>query len=247
MDTWHDYPMNDSVNWPRDEKIIGVLGLAPLATVDFYQKLCSIKVNKDWQYPRVIIDSNPKIPSRGRYLELGEADPVPFIKKGIRALFMQGAEIIAIPCNTAHILYSKYAKGSPVLLPNIIHITAQTCINVKANKILILASKLTIQHRLYQNIFQINGVDFIVPNKEEQGLVSNAIEEVKKNQVQQATREKLYELINFLGADTVILACTELPVIFNRSLEGVTMIDSSYELAKYCLEYAMSSYISETR
>lgn len=188
MGDWHDYPMNASVNWPQDEKVIGVLWLAPLATVDFYQKLCSIKVNKDWQYPRVIIDSNPKIPSRGRYLELGETDPVPFIKNGIANLSAQGAEIIAIPCNTAHILYSEYAKGSPVPLPNIIDITAKVCINVQAKKILILASKLTIQHRLYQNIFQNYGIDIIIPDREEQDIVSNAIEEIKKNYVLQKTR-----------------------------------------------------------
>lgn len=243
MGDWHDYPMNASVNWPQDEKVIGVLGLAPLATVDFYQKLCSIKVNKDWQYPRVIIDSNPKIPSRGRYLDLRETDPVPFIKNGIANLSAQGAEIIAIPCNTAHILYSEYAKGSPVPLPNIIDITAKVCINVQAKKILILASKLTIQHRLYQNIFQNYGIDIIIPDREEQDIVSNAIEEIKKNYVLQKTREKLHKLINISGADTVILACTELPVILNRPLQGVMMIDSSYELAQYCIKFAMSSNI----
>lgn len=241
MDAWQDYPMSEAVNWPRDEKVIGVLGLAPLATVDFYQKLCALKVRKDWQYPRILIDSNPKIPSRGRFLELGETDPVPFIQKGIANLSAQGADIVAVPCNTAHILYAQYAKDSPVFLPNIIEITAAACRREQAKKILILASRLTIHHELYQKALSKNDVTCVSPDTDGQGLVSDAIEEVKQNHIQRETREALHKLIEKSQADTVILACTELPVILNTPPRGIRLIDSSMELARYCLKYAMKT------
>lgn len=241
MGAWRDYPMSEAVHWPREEKIIGVLGLAPLATADFYQKLCAIKVRKDWQYPRVILDSNPKIPSRGRFLELGETNPVPFMRKGIANLAAQGADIVAVPCNTAHILYSQYAKDSPVFLPNIIEITARACLREVARKILILASKLTIRHELYQKALSKHAVTCIILHAEEQTLVSQAIEEVKQNHIREETRAALLRLIEKSQADTVILACTELPVILNTPLHGVRLIDSSMELAQYCLKFAMKT------
>ncbi len=94
---WDAYPMNEVVHWPRSEKILGVVGVAPAATLDFYQKLSERKVEKDWQHLRVIIDVNPKIPSRGRHFDLGETDPVPFFQKSIASLEFQGADIVVIP------------------------------------------------------------------------------------------------------------------------------------------------------
>src|SRR4051812_28423752 len=99
-------PRSENVWWPDDERVLGVLGVAPAATADFFVKLTSLThARKDWEHVRVLIDSNPKIPSRGRHLELGETDPSPYLREGIEALLAQGAALVALPCNTAHILY----------------------------------------------------------------------------------------------------------------------------------------------
>ena len=55
------------VFWDPEEKVVGVLGLAPQATYDFYCKFVEANpAEKDWEYVRVIMDINTKIPSRGR-------------------------------------------------------------------------------------------------------------------------------------------------------------------------------------
>ena len=50
---------------------VGIVGVAPWATIDFlkcfYGKL---RVEKDWEYPHLIIDLDTQIPSRGRYFDL---------------------------------------------------------------------------------------------------------------------------------------------------------------------------------
>ena len=73
-------PPGGDVNWPEDEGTLGIVGVAPWATINFCKLLYGlIKAEKDWHYPRIIADINTKIPSRGRYFQLGETDPSPAI------------------------------------------------------------------------------------------------------------------------------------------------------------------------
>ena len=103
--------MNNKPYWERQELIIGILGLAPYATIDFLKKLAdATPAKKDWEHIRLLIDMNTKIPSRGRALELGEEDPTPYMKKAIRDLHKNGADFIVIPCNTAHFFYDKVTE-----------------------------------------------------------------------------------------------------------------------------------------
>ena len=146
------YPMNKVVHWNKDEKIIGVIGVAPTATADFYSKLIRLTpAQKEWEHAHVLIDSNPKIPSRGRYFELGETDPTPFIRNSIERLCHMGATIIAIPCNTAHILYERYTYELPVMVIHMIKATIDTtvhCLGKIPQKAAVFASRLTQQYQL---------------------------------------------------------------------------------------------------
>lgn len=237
---WDAYPMSKAVNWPQDEKIIGVLGVAPLATADFFQKLCAIRVEKDWQHPRVIIDSNPKIPSRGRHLELGETDPVPYIREGIMNLVGQGAQIIALPCNTAHILRDKYARGFDVPIPDMIAITADACALAGMRKPMVLASRLVIENGLYQRALKQRGMEAIIPDSAGQRVVGECIEAVKQHGYDADLARELHAIATASTADGIILGCTELPILFagNKQRADVPIIDSARCLARHCLEFA---------
>lgn len=236
---WQQYPMNGVVNWPCDEKIVGVLGVAPIATIDFFQKLSSRPVEKDWQHLRVIIDSNPKIPSRGRYLELHEADPTPFIQQSIRNLAKQGAALVAIPCNTAHVLYKKYAFATDVNIhiPNMIEITAKGAAHVlrsqRRKRVLVLASTQVIQHKLYEHALERYGLD--IEPCQEQKTVSQFIEGVKQGKDIISLKESIITLIKkYNNIDCVILGCTELSVLLSPNDLAIPIIDSNQELADYC-------------
>lgn len=240
---WDNYPQSSEVCWPQNEKIIGVLGLAPLATADFFHRLCSRPVRKDWEHPRVIIDSNPKIPSRGRHLELAEADPVPFMREGIASLAAQGAQVIAIPCNTAHIFYNQYASDAPAILPNIIDVTASVCARYGCRQALVLASRQVVSHKLYDKALSNCATKTLIPDVLGQKLVGEAIESVKQHGYNAVMAEKIIHLAGESGADAVILGCTELSVLF--SYHDITnykfsVIDSNQALADYVLEYAQN-------
>jgi aspartate racemase len=97
-------PLGGEVDWPIDEGTLGIVGVAPWATLEFCKVLYTrVLATKDWHYPRVIVDINTKLPSRGRYFQLGETDPSPAIKESISELHLQGATVVVVPCNTAHV------------------------------------------------------------------------------------------------------------------------------------------------
>lgn len=236
-------PMNNTVKWNPEEKIIGVVGVAPAATADFYSKLIRLTpVEKDWEHVRVIIDSNPKIPSRGRYIELGETDPVPYIRQAILQLQSLGAEIIAIPCNTAHILYDQYSNGMSVNIPNMIEVTVESVMrrfSSVPNAIAVFASRLSQKHLLYSAAFKKYGCN-VVDTTPHQEAVSGIIEGVKQGKPLDQLKEQMHVVLSeYNVADAFILGCTELSLlIIEDHYCNKPVIDSNTALAQSCLRLA---------
>ena len=89
-------------------KKLGIIGgLGPMATAYFLERvtqMCDAK--KDQEHIQIVLISNPAIPDRTKFL-LGESNnsPLPLIIKSAEQLRTMGAEVIAIPCITAHCYY----------------------------------------------------------------------------------------------------------------------------------------------
>ena len=90
-----------------DKKVIGILGgMGPLATADLFQKITlHTAASCDQDHPRVCIDSNTNISDRTAALLHGGADPVPEMVKSAQRLESIGADLLIMPCNTAHNFY----------------------------------------------------------------------------------------------------------------------------------------------
>jgi aspartate racemase len=236
------YPMNEMVKWDPNEGIIGVLGLAPVATADFYTKLTALTpARKDWEHVRVIIHSNPKIPSRGRHLELGETDPSPYILRGILELAEQGACIVAIPCNTAHIFYEGYAAYAPVPVPNIIDVTVaalqERVGRLPPRNTLVLCSRQTYVHGLYHSrLNPLKGSVIEIANN--LSAISNIIESVKQGRPLDESRQMLRNLIHhYPQAQAIILGCTELSPLISQDEIRIPLVDSNSAMAAHCLRF----------
>lgn len=232
-------PYNDIVDWSVDEGTIGVIGVAPWATIDFLRSLYSqIEVTKDWQYPRVICDINTKIPSRGRYLELNERDPSPFIQETIMELYKQGATVAVVPCNTAHILYDKWSKASPIPIPSIIDSAVEAVYRKGIKKVLALTSQNLYKYNLYEIKLQEYGINCIKLSNEQILLISKIIEEIKIfSNISIDTQNNLNNLLKNIESNIgIILGCTELTSLAPLFQKYVAVvIDSNTELSKKAL------------
>lgn len=221
-------------------KVIGVLGgYGPYATNDFYKLILNaVSAKKDWDYPHVIIDSNPKIPSRARAYLFNEESPIPYMVEGIERLKRAGADFFICPCNTAHYFLRQIDSLSLPFL-DMVDITLAKINEDKVKKIGILGSEVTILANLYKEKLNTNNVE--VENVNHLEDVRFIIEAGKQNKNLEEAKNLMLSLINNFkdnGAEAVIYACTELPIILPIEQSPLKVYDASSILAAEAINYA---------
>jgi len=88
---------------PRPFKIGIVGGVGPAATVDFMDKVIKrTNADRDQDHIKMVVEHNPQIPDRTENLISGGTDPTVSLYAACKKLESQSADLIAIPCNTAH-------------------------------------------------------------------------------------------------------------------------------------------------
>src|SRR5690625_6011140 len=86
------------------EPIVGIIGgMGPEATIELMQRIVSkTPAADDQDHIHMIVDNNPKVPSRIQALLEGTGDnPAPVLMAMARRLEQAGADFLVIPCNTA--------------------------------------------------------------------------------------------------------------------------------------------------
>lgn len=237
----HIVPPGGAVEWPRGEGTLGVVGVAPWATIDFLRAFYArVQATKDWHYPRVIADLNTKLPSRGRHLELGETDPSPFIARSVAELAAQGATVVVVPCNTAHLLFDRWSTGSPVPLPNIVRETASALAAAGAHRVAAFTSASLRRAGLYERYCRDLGLQSVDIDELDADLIATTIDMVKRQgRVDAALQQQLSALLRRLAADEVqgiALGCTELASLVPMCrAAGLAVADSNDALAAAAL------------
>jgi aspartate racemase len=224
---------------------IGVFGgMGPAATVDFVGKLVKLTpATRDQDHIPLVIASFPHIHDRSKAILGYGRDPLPQLLAGIDFLNEAGVGVIAIPCNSSHHWFAEMSMRSKV---RILHI-AKTCvdsINTDANpRIAIFATRGALASGFYQNELRNRGLDFFIPDANgAQKSVDDCVQQIKAGNLElggsyftQACKVALQQ-----GATGLIMGCTELPIASRHAeFSGLTLIDSSLELAKACINHAM--------
>ncbi|MHC4625408.1 MAG: cysteate racemase [Planctomycetota bacterium] len=230
------------------EKTIGILGgMGPYATADLFGKILEhTPAKKDWEHLRIIIDNNPKIPSRTRAILYDEESPVAMMIETARNLQMAGADFVVIPCNSAHVFLPEVL--SSVEIP-ILDMIAQTVDYIakesqQITAVGLLAAKIVVDARLYQARLEAVSIKTVTPTDDQQPKVREVIEDVKLNRNSEGVKSKLADLIGALttqGAQAIIAGCTEISIVAKSLVVDVPIFDSNEILAKAAVKMARSS------
>jgi aspartate racemase len=233
----------------NDETMLGVLGgMGPLASAHFMVRLTQLTpAARDQDHIPTVLWSDPRVPDRTVGQPSGEADPLPWLVRGVQGLQRAGCGAIAIPCNTAHRWYDAMCDAAQVPILHIVDATATDLhrIGFAAGRCGVMATQAALAMRLYQDRLGAQGWDCIVPNPDEMDrLVSPAIALVKLNRMTDAY-EPLAETVRRLaarGATVVVLGCTELPLgIQAGPAPDLPVVDSIDALARAAIEWARSN------
>jgi aspartate racemase len=229
------------------EKTIGILGgMGPEATADLFMRIIrATPVKRDQDHLHVIIDSNSKIPDRTpAILGTGE-DPLPLLVETGQRLEKAGADLLIMPCNTAHYFHAKVQEQVGIPLLHMIRLSAGYIAEKypDVHKAGLLASDGTIASRLYHDSYGAKGIEIITPNKASQKDTMDAIyKHIKTGDLTKG--EKLLkrvsqELIE-AGADTVLCGCTEVSIVLHDGDLSVSVVDPLQVLAEEAVKLASS-------
>ena len=219
------------------KKIIGILGgMGPAATADLFSKIIvSTKAANDQEHLHVIIDSNTSIPDRTEALIHGGEDPTEQLTLSARRLAAAGAELIAMPCNTAHGFYDAVCAAVDIPGLHMITRTAQELLRKGIKCAGLLATDGTVQSGIYERCFEGSGIELLTPSPAAQAAVMQlTYEGVKAGRRDFDTSEfkKAAQELLDRGAQTLILGCTELPPAFEMYDLHYPHIDPTLVLAR---------------
>ena len=227
------------------EKTVGILGgMGPEATVDLFGKIvAATPATRDQEHLHIIVDDNAKIPSRQAKLLGNGEDPTPLLQSTARNLEMAGADFIVIPCNTAHLFFDRIVEA--VQIP-VLHIADETVDEVRRRfpgirTVGVLASTATTRLRLYHDRLEARGLRAISPAEADQEILQSAIFSVKAGDKGPAVREKVHGVAERLaaqGAQALLTACTELPLVLRDGDAGVPVVDPTQVLAEAAVRFA---------
>ncbi|MBQ7820734.1 MAG: amino acid racemase [Clostridia bacterium] len=198
-------------------KLLGILGgLGPMATAYFYELLTAFTIaERDQDHIDMVISSRVSTPDRSSFI-LGTChdNPLPVMIEEAKKLEAYGADLIAIPCNTAHYFYDGIAKETGIPVLNIISETVGHLHLQGVKRAALFATEGTCKSGTYQNIGK-GKVDIIVPEAEDQDVITSIIfDEIKSGK--EPDIEKFISLATKMrerGCERVILGCTELSLI----------------------------------
>lgn len=215
------------------EKTFGILGgMGVYATLDFLTQVFNFSPSRDtFGNLKIIIDNAISIPRIIRAALFKGPDPRAGIIKSIANCEKIGAEFIAVPCNSVHYYYGDVQPAVNIPWINMIEVTAREA-KKKGRKPLVLGGLVTVKKKLYSGYLP----RAVYPTIMEHDTIINAIEEIAlTGTLQEHSRELVKKIIYQYQekVDSVILACTELSIVFkNKYMLGLPVIDSNVEYAK---------------
>ena len=217
--------------------LLGILGgLGPMASAYFYELITAhTKADRDQDHIDIILSSRASTPDRTAFITGKSPDsPLPYMVEDAERLEVYGADVIVIPCNTAHYFVEEVRAHVEVPVPSIIEETSRHLKNAGYKKAGIMATAGTVSSGSYQEQLQKLGLDFAVPDSTHQQYLHELIyDDVKSGR--DPDLEKFYKIVDHLkekGCDKLILGCTELSLI-NRAIGGDPIFCDSLEVLAY--------------
>ena len=192
------------------------------------------EARSDSDHIDMIVSSRASTPDRTAFI-LGKSpvDPLPAMKEEADRLIRAGAELLVMPCNTAHTFYDRLTADCPVPFLNIIRVTVEHLISRGIRTCGLLATEGTIASGAYERLCSDAGIRCLIPSQEEQTLISDVIYgAVKQNKpADYAAFLRVSRSLLERGCESLVLGCTELSLLRRAGLSQPWYLDSLEVLA----------------
>ena len=143
-----------------------------------------------------------------------------------------GAEVGALTANTPHLYLDRIRASTELELVSIVDATCAAVARLGLQRPLLLGTRATMEGAMYRDALAAAGIRPLAPDGEEMEFIDHAIyNELALGLVPTATRTRVLELclgaLERRGADGVILACTELPLVVSEHDLPAPVVDTA--------------------
>ena len=221
--------------------------MGPDATVDFMARvLKATPAVRDQQHVRMLVDHNPRIPSRQLAIRGEGKDPGATIAAMARRLEAGGADFLVMPCNLAHAWQSNIEAAISIPFVSIVEASVVSALNHSGHDsaVGLMTTPGCFTAGLYQQRLADTGRQVILQTPDELLEAMSLVERIKGGDKSDTVRDGLRALADQLvnrGAKVLIAACTEFPLVLDESLFDVAFISSTDVLAQKTVAMALGS------
>jgi aspartate racemase len=208
--------------------IVGGLGVG--ATVHYYEKItaaCKARgVVPDLVFNHADVDRGQGYVRENKLDEMGA-----YLAGFIDRLAAGGAEAVAIPAVTPHIAIKQIQAHTKVPLINIVETIGSELRARKLKKVALFGTIFTMQGSLWGQLTpQSSGAEIVKPQPDEMDFVGKAYQRILDTQAADpADATRLREIAAILqqrdGVEAILLAGTDLAVMFDETSAGFPCID----------------------
>jgi aspartate racemase len=216
-------------------KTLGIVGgIAPGSTVDYYRLLVTAyrEQRQDGSYPSILINSI----DLKRLLDLvGDnrlAELTDWLVREIERLARGGADFGLLAAHTPHIVFEELSRRAPIPLLSVVEAARDAAVELGLRTVGLLGTRFTMQAPFYPEVFAQRGIAVRTPSPGDQAYVHDRyVGELIPGEFRPDTRQGVLEVIERLrqdGAEAVVLAGTELPLLLRATDQGpVPLLDTT--------------------
>jgi len=154
-----------------------------------------------------------------------------------------GADFIVICTNTMHKAADEIQSRISIPILHIAELTADELVKNGIKKAALLGTKYTMEQDFYRSKLTGRGIHVVIPDKDGIELVNKVIfDELCLGVVSQKSKREFLSVINdmaSLGAEAVILGCTEIGLLISREDTQIPLFDTALIHARKAAEYSV--------
>lgn len=229
-------------------KQIGIIGgLGPESTIDYYKSIIeAFRTEGSLAAPEIFIYSVNiedvlALVSRQEWNRL-----VYLLVSKVMALHRAGADFAVISANTPHVVFDEVQAKSPIPLLSIVTATRNKTKELGLKKVGLLGTKFTMQTNFFSPQFSEQGISVVVPSTADQDYIHDKLmSEIERGIFTDETKRGLLAVIERMISseriDGVILGCTELPLILDKSEFDIPFLNTTAIHVKCIVNYMKQS------
>jgi aspartate racemase len=228
-------------------KTIGLIGGTTwLSTIDYY-RVMNQEVNRqlgDLHSAKLLLHSI----DFDEFKTLADADNWPKLAEWFASIAQQlqtaGADAIVLCANTLHLMVPELERR--VQIP-IIHVADATVCELRAQdirKTVLLGTRFTMEAAFFKDKLSEQGIEVMIPDPDERQFIHHTIfAELDRGLLLPETKVRYLAIIENLiakGAESVILGCTEIPLLIKPDDCTIPVFDTTLIHAKAAARFALN-------